>query len=246
MGRKHGRAVALVSGLTCCVLVGMGAPAQARLHNGPAVHEVAEARSKAVERSKPPAAERATVRERTRERTRVARGRAGYGRYRAAAMARFRARNVMARTGQTPTWADDGSAEPARGDIVADWALTQIDKPYVWASAGPVGYDCSGLTMQAWARVGVKMDHWTGTQWTSGEHVPLDQLQRGDLLFFGRHVRGPADIQHVGIYIGRGLMVHAPQTGDVVRVAPKGRLCESKGAPARLRRRPVVALAPFD
>ncbi|MFD0885907.1 C40 family peptidase, partial [Streptosporangium algeriense] len=110
-----------------------------------------------------------------------------------------------------------------RGDIVANWALTQIDKPYVWASAGPSGYDCSGLTMRAWERVGVKMGHWTGTQWTAGKHVPYDRLQRGDLLFFGGRTRRPADIRHVGIYIGNGMMVHAPQTGDVVRVAPMWR-----------------------
>ncbi|MEV4470012.1 C40 family peptidase [Nonomuraea sp. NPDC049504] len=105
------------------------------------------------------------------------------------------------------------------GDVAANWALTQLGKPYVWAAAGPETYDCSGLTMRAWEKVGVRLDHWTGTQWTSGPHVPLDQLRRGDLLFFA-HVSGdPSTIHHVGIYVGRGQMVHAPQTGDVVRVA---------------------------
>ncbi|MEU7003282.1 C40 family peptidase [Nonomuraea sp. NPDC046570] len=105
------------------------------------------------------------------------------------------------------------------GDVAANWALTQLGKPYVWAADGPSSYDCSGLTMRAWERVGVRIDHWTGTQWTSGPHVPLDQLRRGDLLFFGRVTANPGDIHHVGIYVGRDLMVHAPQTGDVVRVA---------------------------
>jgi cell wall-associated NlpC family hydrolase len=73
--------------------------------------------------------------------------------------------------------------------------------------------------MRAWERVGVRLDHWTGTQWSSGPHVPLDQLRRGDLLFFGRISSDPGTIHHVGIYVGRGQMVHAPQTGDVVRVA---------------------------
>lgn len=107
----------------------------------------------------------------------------------------------------------------AMGDVAADWALTQLGKPYVWAAAGPATFDCSGLTMRAWERAGVALDHWTGTQWTAGPHVPLDQLRRGDLLFFAHVTSDPSTIHHVGIYVGRGLMVHAPQTGDVVRVA---------------------------
>ncbi|MGW4405325.1 C40 family peptidase [Nonomuraea sp. NPDC004702] len=112
------------------------------------------------------------------------------------------------------------SAGSAGGNLAANWALTQLGKPYVWAAAGPDTYDCSGLVMRAWEQVGVRLDHWTGTQWTSGPHVPLDQLRRGDLLFFGRITEDPGTIHHVGIYVGQGQMVHAPQTGDVVRVAP--------------------------
>ncbi|MGW0802176.1 NlpC/P60 family protein [Nonomuraea sp. NPDC002799] len=111
------------------------------------------------------------------------------------------------------------SAGSTMGDVAANWALTQLGKPYVWAAAGPGTYDCSGLTMRAWEKVGVQMDHWTGTQWTAGPHVPTDQLRRGDLLFFGHVSSDPGTIHHVGIYVGRGQMVHAPQTGDVVRVA---------------------------
>ncbi|MEU5864654.1 MULTISPECIES: NlpC/P60 family protein [unclassified Nonomuraea] len=113
-----------------------------------------------------------------------------------------------------------GAAGSAGGNLAANWALTQLGKPYVWAAAGPDTYDCSGLVMRAWEQVGVHLDHWTGTQWTSGPHVPLDQLRRGDLLFFGRITDDPGTIHHVGIYVGQGQMVHAPQTGDVVRVAP--------------------------
>ncbi|MEV5410949.1 NlpC/P60 family protein [Thermopolyspora sp. NPDC052614] len=111
-------------------------------------------------------------------------------------------------------------AQAARGDIVASWALTQLGKPYVWAASGPHAYDCSGLTMRAYERVGIRLDHWTGTQWTSGPHVPIEELSRGDLVFFGKIKNNPKSIHHVGIYIGAGLMVHAPYTGDVVRVAP--------------------------
>ncbi|MEO3874223.1 C40 family peptidase [Nonomuraea sp. B12E4] len=106
------------------------------------------------------------------------------------------------------------------GDAAANWALTQLGKPYVWAADGPDTYDCSGLVMRAWEKVGVRLDHWTGTQWTSGPHIPIDQLHRGDLVFFGHISDDPGTIHHVGIYVGRGQMVHAPQTGDVVRVAP--------------------------
>ncbi|MEU4545619.1 C40 family peptidase [Nonomuraea dietziae] len=131
--------------------------------------------------------------------------------------ARMAAR-LAQRGGVADGWAAGGSSA-SMGDIAADWALSQLGKPYVWAAAGPSSYDCSGLTMRAWEQAGVRIDHWTGTQWTSGPHIPLDQLRRGDLLFFGKLTTNPGDIHHVGMYIGRGLMVHAPQTGDVVRVA---------------------------
>jgi cell wall-associated NlpC family hydrolase len=152
------------------------------------------------------------------ERARVARERAAQKRYQAAALARETARVGMAVGTSAPRWAL--SAASSRGDVAADWALTQLNKPYVWAAAGPDTYDCSGLTMRAWEQVGIALDHWTGTQWTAGPHVPISQLSRGDLLFFGRITQNPGDIHHVGIYVGKGLMVHAPQTGDVVRVAP--------------------------
>ncbi|NUR85384.1 MAG: NlpC/P60 family protein [Nonomuraea sp.] len=119
---------------------------------------------------------------------------------------------------RAPSWVPMGSGS-ALGDVAANFALSQLGKPYVWAADGPSSYDCSGLTMRAWERAGVRLDHWTGTQWTSGPHVPLSQLRRGDLLFFGRVSDDPGTIHHVGIYIGRGLMVNAPQTGDVVRIA---------------------------
>jgi cell wall-associated NlpC family hydrolase len=119
---------------------------------------------------------------------------------------------------QVPSWAWGSGATATQGDIAANWALTQLGKPYQWGGAGPDTYDCSGLTMDAWARAGVQIAHWTGYQWESGPHVPLNQLQRGDLLFFATNTSDPGTIHHVGIYIGNGMMVDAPYTGAFVRI----------------------------
>lgn len=102
----------------------------------------------------------------------------------------------------------DGKAAQA-----ARWALTQQLKPYVWGAEGPNGYDCSGLVMAAYQRVGISLPHYTGDQWTAGRHIPREELRPGDLVFFY------SDLHHVGIYLGGGMMVHAPRTGDVVRIA---------------------------
>jgi len=119
---------------------------------------------------------------------------------------------------QVPSWAGGSGASATQGDIAANWALTQLGKPYQWGGAGPDTYDCSGLTMVAWAHAGVQLAHWTGYQWESGPHVPLSQLQRGDLLFFATNTSDPNTIHHVGIYIGNGMMVDAPYTGAFVRI----------------------------
>jgi len=109
-------------------------------------------------------------------------------------------------------------ASSQQGNIAADWALSQIGRPYQWGGAGPYTYDCSGLTMVAWAHAGVALLHYTGDQWVEGVHVSLDSLQRGDLLFFATDNSDPATIHHVGIYIGGGDMVDAPYTGVDVRI----------------------------
>jgi cell wall-associated NlpC family hydrolase len=72
--------------------------------------------------------------------------------------------------------------------------------------------------MVAWAHAGVGLLHYTGYQWVEGAHVPLDQLARGDLLFYATNNADPATIHHVGIYIGGGEMVDAPYTGVDVRI----------------------------
>jgi peptidoglycan DL-endopeptidase CwlO len=93
-------------------------------------------------------------------------------------------------------------------------ALDKRGDPYVWGAAGPGEFDCSGLVVWAFAQVGITLPHYTGDLWNSGVHVPRSDLEPGDLVFFY------ADISHVGIYIGNGLMVDAPDFGLTVRVEP--------------------------
>jgi cell wall-associated NlpC family hydrolase len=97
------------------------------------------------------------------------------------------------------------------------FARDQLGKPYVYAATGPDSYDCSGLTMRAWGAAGVSMAHYSGAQYAAFPHVPLDQLQPGDLVF-----RGAGGSAHVALYIGGGLVITAPQTGDHVKVAGMG------------------------
>jgi cell wall-associated NlpC family hydrolase len=98
------------------------------------------------------------------------------------------------------------------GTTALRYALEQRGKPYVWGAAGPDSFDCSGLVMWAFAQEGIQLPHYTGDQWNSGMHVSRDDLEPGDLVFFF------PDISHVGIYLGNGLMVDAPSTGQNVQV----------------------------
>ncbi len=107
-------------------------------------------------------------------------------------------------------------APKAGVDAVIAFARAQLGEPYVWASAGPDSWDCSGLTMMAWAQAGVKLSHYTGSQYKQTARVPVDELKPGDLVFFGPSVAG---IHHVGLYIGNGQMIHAPYTGTVVKIS---------------------------
>jgi cell wall-associated NlpC family hydrolase len=102
---------------------------------------------------------------------------------------------------------------PGPGGTAAKQACALIGKPYIWAAAGPNGYDCSGLTLTAWGAAGVALQHHTNAQWQDSKLVSRADLRPGDLVFFFK------DLHHNGVYVGGGWMVHAPQTGDVVRMA---------------------------
>lgn len=97
-----------------------------------------------------------------------------------------------------------------RGTVV-DFALAQVGKPYVWAAAGPDGFDCSGLTLRAWSKVGLSLPHNAEAQWNMLPHIPRDQLQPGDLVFFN-------DLTHVAMYIGNGYVVQAAINFNNVKI----------------------------
>jgi len=137
----------------------------------------------------------------------------------------------LARSGQDRTsLADLGVKVPASGRLrcediplsipagpggkVVSYACAQVGKPYQWAADGPGTFDCSGLTMMAWKQAGVDLPHNAAEQAVEGKKVSRGDLKPGDLVFFH------SPISHVAIYIGNGLMLHAPQTGDVVKIVP--------------------------
>ncbi len=100
-----------------------------------------------------------------------------------------------------------------RAGIALRFSLKQIGDKYVFGAAGPVYWDCSGLTMRAFAAAGVSLPHSSRAQFRYGKKVSRSQLRPGDLVFFKR------PISHVGIYIGNGKMIHAPRPGSRVKVA---------------------------
>lgn len=129
---------------------------------------------------------------------------------RAAALAAAGAQRSAAASGYKafsgPLPSGEGNGQAAR------IALQFQGVPYVWGGASPSGFDCSGLAAYAYAKIGKSVPHYTYAIWSAFPQVPFDQLQPGDLVFF-------SGLGHMGIYIGDGNMVHAPHTGDVVRVA---------------------------
>ena len=120
-------------------------------------------------------------------------------------------------SGSSPSDALPSVPSSDQAAVAVRAAMAQIGKPYVWAGSGPGSFDCSGLTMSSWRQAGVVMAHSAADQYASFKHVSVDQLQPGDLVFFGH------PIHHVGMYVGGGMMVHAPETGELVQVSPMSR-----------------------
>ncbi|MBV8949993.1 MAG: C40 family peptidase, partial [Actinobacteria bacterium] len=105
---------------------------------------------------------------------------------------------------------------PSKGAAIAvAYARAQLGKPYVYDTAGPDTFDCSGLSMMAWAAAGVSMPHYSGAQFAMFPHVPLGALEPGDLVF-----KGPGGSEHVAIYVGNGMQIAATHTGSYVLLQP--------------------------
>jgi len=107
-------------------------------------------------------------------------------------------------------------AASGKGAIAVAEARKQLGKPYVYGGSGPDNFDCSGLTAWAWKAAGVRLSHSAYTQYFETTRVPVDQVQPGDLLFFGKD--GVESIHHNAIYIGGGDMIEASQTGTPIRI----------------------------
>jgi cell wall-associated NlpC family hydrolase len=105
-----------------------------------------------------------------------------------------------------------------RAGLAVRYAMAQLGDPYVWGAAGPNSFDCSGLTMMAWAAAGVSLPHSSRAQSGMGTPVSINQLQPGDLVFYY------SPVSHVAMYIGGGKIVHAPHSGANVEVADLNRM----------------------
>ena len=130
-----------------------------------------------------------------------------------------------------------GTAPSQAAATAMHWAFEEIGVPYSWGGgdengptygfaqgAGTKGFDCSGLTLFAYAQAGIHLDHYTGSQWNQGQRISSrGDLEPGDLMFFAYDTSDSATIHHVSMYIGNGKMIEAPYTGEVVRVSSYGR-----------------------
>ena len=104
------------------------------------------------------------------------------------------------------------TAPPATHGGVVGVAMRYLGTPYVWGGASPSGFDCSGLVMYAFAQIGISLPHSSYAQYGYGTPVSRGDLQPGDVVFFD-------GLGHVGIYVGGGSFIHAPHTGDVVKIS---------------------------
>ncbi len=159
------------------------------------------------------AAQKAAIEKKLAERTRLLKG------LESEIAALEREAEEKARRSYVPPARDTGGnpgTQPKSGVVAI--AKSKLGCPYVWAADGPNTFDCSGFTMWVYAQVGVSLPHSSRAQYSCGPHVSRANLQPGDLVFFGRSV-----IHHVGIYVGGGMFIHAPSTGDVVKISSLNR-----------------------
>ncbi|WP_143049647.1 C40 family peptidase [Asanoa ishikariensis] len=110
-----------------------------------------------------------------------------------------------------PIFANPPALPPGAASAAVRFVYAQLGKPYQWGASGPGGYDCSGLTAAAWQAAGVSLPHNARAQYGAVSHVSRGQLSPGDLVFYY------GNIQHVGMYVGGGRIIHAPQQGERIR-----------------------------
>jgi cell wall-associated NlpC family hydrolase len=123
--------------------------------------------------------------------------------------------SAQSSTGQSQTGpSGPGPAQAPGANKVLAYARAQLGKPYQWGGAGPDSFDCSGLVMMAWEQAGIYFPHLAQDQYDLTSRIPLSALIPGDLVFFGT----PDNVYHVGIYIGNGNMIDAPETGQNVQI----------------------------
>jgi len=116
--------------------------------------------------------------------------------------------------GTTPETAEPAAAaDSSKGQTALAWARKQLGKPYRFGATGPGAYDCSGLTLGAWKAAGVSLNRTSQAQFRNGRAVSRDELQPGDLVFFY------SGISHVALYVGDGMIIHAPRPGSTVKYA---------------------------
>lgn len=132
----------------------------------------------------------------------------------------------------TPTGYTNGAIPRVYGRQASEYVIqragSQMGVPYSWgggnaagasrgidSGANTVGFDCSGLILYAFAGVGIKLPHYSGSQYNAGRKIPSSQMRRGDVIFYG-----PGGSQHVTLYLGNGQMLEAPYTGSHVKISP--------------------------
>ncbi len=120
---------------------------------------------------------------------------------------------------KAPKYTPSRGAASLSSDAVVAYASNFLGTPYVWGANGPKSFDCSGFVKYVYAHFGVSMTRTTYTQINEGSHISRGDLEPGDLVFFGTG----SDPHHVGIYVGNNSYIHAPRTGDVVKVSPMTR-----------------------
>jgi cell wall-associated NlpC family hydrolase len=134
----------------------------------------------------------------------------------------------------------NGRAALSMAELVAmlKAAASRVGYPYVWGGSGPTTFDCSGLVQWSFAQAGVVMPRVAADQARTGPAIPFSQAQAGDLLFYRTDPTAPDYISHVAIYLGKGLMIQAPEPGENVQIVPVALGSEFAGA---VRVSPAIA-----